>query len=198
MQWLVVGLGNPGAEYAANRHNIGFMVIDALARELGAPSFRKKHGGELGEAGVGAQRIVLLKPQQFMNLSGQAVQQTSAFFKIAPAQTLVVHDEIDLPYETLRLKVGGGHGGHNGLRSISEHIGAAYLRLRCGVGKPITVGDRDKVVHHVLSDFSQTEQKTLGVFVTEAAAAVRLVVEKGPQLAQNKINQSLAPRASGG
>src|SRR6478609_2606086 len=150
--WLVVGLGNPGSEYSGNRHNIGFMVVDELARGLRAGSFRTKFGAELSESSLGDTRLVLLKPQQYMNLSGQAVQQSSAFYKIAPAQTLVVHDEIDLPYETLRLKVGGGHGGHNGLRSIHEHIGADYLRLRAGVGKPGSAGDRERVVNHVLSD----------------------------------------------
>ncbi len=197
--WLVVGLGNPGAEYAANRHNIGFMVVDALARKHAAPSFRKKHGGELTEVSVGREKVVLLKPQQYMNLSGQAVQQVGAFFKIAPAQTLVVHDEIDLPYETLRLKQGGGHGGHNGLRSVSEHIGAEYLRLRCGVGKPgSAAGQRDRVVGHVLGDFSKAEQQTLDVFIQEAVGAIELALDKGPTLAMNKVNQSLAPRASGG
>jgi PTH1 family peptidyl-tRNA hydrolase len=196
--WLVVGLGNPGAEYAANRHNIGFMVVDELARKHSAPAFRKKHGGELSEASVGTERVVLLKPMQYMNLSGQAVQQVGAFFKIAPQQTLVVHDEIDLPYETLRLKVGGGHGGHNGLRSVSEHVGADYLRLRCGVGKPASTGDRDRVVGHVLGDFSKTEQKTLGVFLQEAVAAIELALAKGATIAMNKVNQSLAPRPSGG
>jgi PTH1 family peptidyl-tRNA hydrolase len=197
-QWLVVGLGNPGAEYAANRHNIGFMVVDELAKAISAPSFRKKHGGEITEASMGPVKLVLLKPQQYMNLSGQAVQQVSAFFKIAPQQTIVVHDEIDLPYEMLRLKVGGGHGGHNGLRSIHEHVGAEYLRLRCGVGKPGAPGDRDRVVNHVLGDFSKAEQKTLDVFIQEAVAAIRLTLEKGATFAMNKVNQSLAPRASGG
>jgi PTH1 family peptidyl-tRNA hydrolase len=197
-QWLVVGLGNPGAKYAANRHNIGFMVVDALAKEISAPSFRKKDGAEVTEASLGAAKLVLLKPQRYMNLSGHAVQQVGAFFKIAPSQTLVVHDEIDLPYETLRLKVGGGHGGHNGLRSIHEHVGADYLRLRCGVGKPDTVGDRERVVNHVLGDFSKAEQKTLDVFIQEAVSAIRLTLEKGATAAMNRINQSLAPRVSGG
>jgi PTH1 family peptidyl-tRNA hydrolase len=188
--WLVVGLGNPGAEYAANRHNIGFMVVDALARELGAGPFRAKHGAELVEATDRGTKIVLLKPQQYMNLSGIATQKVAAFYKIPPSRTLVVHDEIDLPYERLRLKAGGGHGGHNGLRSMSEQLGPEYLRLRCGVGKPETAsGDRERVVGHVLGDFSKTEQKTLPVYIAEAASAVRRVIDKGPTLAMNEVNR---------
>ncbi len=194
--WLVVGLGNPGAEYAANRHNVGFMVVDALARELRAGSPRSKFGGELVETNTDGLRVVLLKPQQYMNLSGQAVQQASAFFKIAPAQTIVVHDEIDLPYETLRVKVGGGHGGHNGLRSISEHIGPDYLRVRVGVGKPNATGDRERVVGHVLGDFSKAEQKTLPLFLSEAGGAVRLILNKGALAAMNQVNQSKGNKAT--
>ena len=190
--WLVVGLGNPGAEYAANRHNIGFMVVDALAKELGAGPFRAKLNGELTEASHRDDKLILLKPQQYMNLSGISVQKASAFYKIAPAQTLVVHDEIDLPYERLRLKLGGGHGGHNGLRSMTEHLGPDYLRLRCGVGKPEANGDRERVVGHVLGDFSKTEQKTLGVFVAEAASAVLAVITKGTTLAMNEVNRERA------
>ena len=188
--WLLVGLGNPGAEYAANRHNIGFMVVHELARTLNASPFRSKHGGLSTEASVGEARIVLLKPQQFMNLSGNAVQGVGTFFKISPQQTIVIHDEIDLPYETLRVKVGGGHGGHNGLRSISENIGPAYLRVRCGVGKPnAQAGDREKVVGHVLGDFSKAEQKTLPLFITDAGTAAKAIVEKGVTLAMNQVNR---------
>ncbi len=190
--WLVVGLGNPGSEYAANRHNIGFMVIDALAKELSAGSFRARLGGELTEATIRGDKLVLLKPQQYMNLSGIPTQKVAAFYKIDLSRTLVVHDEIDLPYERLRLKSGGGHGGHNGLRSLTEQLGADYLRLRCGVGRPDLPGaqaDKDRVVGHVLGDFSKTEQKTLPVFIAEAASAVRRVIEKGPTLAMNEVNR---------
>ena len=196
--WLLVGLGNPGPEYAGNRHNIGFMVIDALARQLSAGAYRTKFGGELSESSIGDARVVLLKPQQYMNLSGQAVQQTGAFYKIAPAQTLVVHDEIDLPYETLRLKVAGGHGGHNGLRSITEQVGPAFLRLRCGVGKPTSAagGDaaRERVVGHVLGDFSKAERQTLPVFIEEAVTAVRTTVDKGITVAMNQVNRERPPK----
>ena len=187
--WLVVGLGNPGTQYAANRHNIGFMVVDALAAMLRANSFRSKFSAQLTEAEDGSNKLILLKPQQYMNLSGIATQQALAFYKIAPAQTIVVHDEIDLPYERLRVKVGGGHGGHNGLRSITDHLGAEYLRVRCGVGKPESTGDRERVVGHVLGDFGKTEQKTLPVFIAEAVDAVRAIASKGVTLAMNQFNQ---------
>ncbi len=198
--WLVVGLGNPGSEYAANRHNIGFMVVDALARELGAASFRAKFSAQVSEVedrrSANADKLILLKPQQYMNLSGIATQQASAFYKIAPAQTIVVHDEIDLAYERLRIKVGGGHGGHNGLKSITEHCGADYVRVRCGVGKPDSVGNRaqgkDRVVGHVLGDFGKEEQKTLGVFIAEAADAVRAIVRDGTTKAMNQFNPERA------
>ena len=188
--WLVVGLGNPGAEYAANRHNIGFMVLEALAKDLATGGFRAKLGAELTEASSGGTKLVLLKPQQYMNLSGIATRNVATFYKVPLAQTIVVHDDIDLPYETLRLKVGGGHGGHNGLRSLTEHLGPEYLRVRCGVGKPAGAGERERVVGHVLGDFSKTERATLAVFVAEAAGAVRTIVDVGITIAMNQVNQA--------
>jgi PTH1 family peptidyl-tRNA hydrolase len=187
--WLVVGLGNPGSEYAANRHNIGFMVVDELAKDLRAPSFRSKFGAELSEVSLGGDKLLLLKPQQYMNLSGIATQQAATFYKVPVGQTIVVHDEIDLPYETLRVKLGGGHGGHNGLRSMSENLGPEYLRVRCGVGKPQATGDRERVIGHVLGDFSKQERSTLPIFIGEAASAVRAIVEVGAIKAMNQFNQ---------
>ncbi len=128
--WLVVGLGNPGREYAETRHNIGFMVMDELARRWELGGWRSKFGGEIAQD----KNVVALKPQEYMNVSGQAVQRTAQFYK--PDQIVVIHDEIDLPFGKLRVKVGGGHGGHNGLRSIIENVGAEFVRVRCGVGKP--------------------------------------------------------------
>ena len=186
--WLVVGLGNPGREYAANRHNIGFMVADALASELSAPSWRGKFGAELTDATDGSDKLILVKPQQYMNLSGIATQQAATFYKVAPSNIVVVHDELDLPYEKLRVKVGGGHGGHNGLRSLTENLGDGYLRVRCGVGKP-GVGDRERVVNHVLGDFSKQEKETLPIFIKEAASAVRTIVKRGGTAAMNQFNK---------
>ena len=180
--WLVVGLGNPGQEYEDTRHNIGFMVADELARRWKAPGWREKFGGEIAQT----QDIVMLRPQEYMNVSGQSVQRTQAFYKIGPQQTIVVHDEIDLPFGKLRVKVGGGHGGHNGLRSIIQMTGDAFLRVRCGVGKPN--GGKERVTGHVLGGFSKTEQAELPFLIGGAADAVQMILDKGATAAMNKVN----------
>ena len=180
--WLVVGLGNPGDEYERTRHNIGFMVADELARRWKAPGWREKFGGEIAQT----QDIVVLRPQEYMNVSGQAVQRTQAFYKIEPSHTIVVHDEIDLPFGKLRVKVGGGHGGHNGLRSIIQMSGDAFVRVRCGVGKPD--GGKERVTGHVLGGFSKVEKDELPFLIGGAADAVQLVLEKGTTAAMNKVN----------
>jgi len=188
MAWLVVGLGNPGREYQDNRHNIGFMVVDQLARKHCAPAFRAKFGAELAAATVGGQPATLLKPMQFMNLSGKAVQQAAVFYKIAPAQIIVVHDEIDLPFGRLQVKLGGGHGGHNGLRSITQELGSPeFVRVRCGVGRPRST-DREAVANYVLSGFAKAERDELGVTIAEAGDAVELVLRTGVTAAMNKVN----------
>ncbi len=180
--WLVVGLGNPGREYEHTRHNIGFMVVDELARRWKAAGWRSKFGGEIAQA----KDVVVLKPQEYMNVSGQAVQRTQAFYKIEPKDTIVVHDEIDLPCGKLRVKVGGGHGGHNGLRSIIQNTGDAFIRVRCGVGKPN--GGKERVTGHVLGGFSKAEQDELPFMIGGAADAVQLILDKGTTIAMNKVN----------
>jgi PTH1 family peptidyl-tRNA hydrolase len=180
--WLVVGLGNPGREYEHTRHNIGFMVADELARRWNASGWREKFGGEIAQA----KDIVVLKPQEFMNVSGQAVQRTQAFYKVEPSQTIIVHDEIDLPFGKIRVKVGGGHGGHNGLRSIIQMTSDAFTRVRCGLGKP--VGGKEKVTGHVLGGFSKQEQTELPFLIGGAADAVQLIFDKGATAAMNKVN----------
>jgi peptidyl-tRNA hydrolase, PTH1 family len=180
--WLVVGLGNPGREYEHTRHNIGFMVADELARRWKASGWREKFGGEIAQA----KDIVMLRPQEFMNVSGQAVQRTQAFYKVEPNQTIVVHDEIDLPFGKIRVKVGGGHGGHNGLRSIIQMTNDAFVRVRCGLGKP--VGGKEKVTGHVLGGFSKAEQTELPFLIGGAADAVQWIVDKGATAAMNKVN----------
>ena len=184
--WLVVGLGNPGPTYEANRHNIGFKVVDELARRWNANSgWRAKFGGEV----LQKNQVVILKPQEFMNVSGQATQRTAAFHQIGPNETIVIHDEIDLDFGRLKVKVGGGHGGHNGLRSITEHLGADFLRVRCGVGKPKDKGvENEKVAGYVLSDFSTTENKELPFLIGGAADAVELILQKGSTAAMNQVN----------
>jgi PTH1 family peptidyl-tRNA hydrolase len=180
--WLVAGLGNPGPEYEHTRHNIGFMVADELARRWGMGSWKTKFGGEVAQR----DQNVVLKPQQYMNLSGAPVQQTAGFYKVDGKQIIVVHDEIDLPFGKLRVKVGGGHGGHNGLRSIIQQMGDQFLRVRCGVGKPN--GGKEKVTGHVLGGFSKIEKDELPFLVGGAADAVELIINKGPTAAMNQVN----------
>ena len=190
--FLIAGLGNPGRDYQDNRHNIGFMVADELALRWRLGGFKSKFGGELGSgepAGLG-ERVALCKPMEFMNLSGGAVQRAAAFFQVDAAQVIVVHDEIDLEFGRIKVKQGGGHGGHNGLRSMSEHLGPGYLRVRCGVGHP---GHRDRVVGHVLGPFSKAEQKELPFLIGEAADAVEAIVKDGPLRAMNRFNPDRAP-----
>ncbi|MCK0167541.1 aminoacyl-tRNA hydrolase [Jannaschia sp. S6380] len=154
---LWVGLGNPGAKYAGNRHNIGFMALDRLAEDQGA-TWRSKFQGELAELRFGPERVWLLKPATFMNLSGQSVGAAMRFHKLEPADVTVFHDELDLAPGKLRLKQGGGHAGHNGLRSIHQHIGPDYARVRLGIGHP---GHKDRVSGYVLSDFAKAEATML-------------------------------------
>ena len=155
---LIVGLGNPGPKYAANRHNVGFMALDRIAADHGFPVWRNRFQGETTEGRLGEQRVLLLKPATFMNLSGQSVGEAMRYLKLTPADVLVLHDELDLPPGKLRLKTGGGHAGHNGLRSLHQHIGDSYRRLRIGVGHP---GDKNRVADYVLSDFPKAEARML-------------------------------------
>lgn len=151
---LFVGLGNPGAKYAGNRHNVGFMAVDRIAADHGFAPFRARFQGEVSEGRLGVERVVLLKPSTFMNLSGQSVGEAMRYFKLEPADVVVFHDELDLAPGKVRLKAGGGHAGHNGLRSIHGHIGEAYARVRIGIGHP---GHKDRVATYVLSDFAKAE-----------------------------------------
>ena len=154
---LVVGLGNPGSDYADNRHNIGFMAVDAIQRAQGFSAFRKsKFHGDTAEGSVAGEKVLLLKPSTYMNESGRAVQAVMTFYKIPPADVLVFHDELDLAGGKLRVKRGGGHAGHNGLRSIHQHVGDGYGRVRLGIGHP---GDKERVIGHVLKDFSKAERQ---------------------------------------
>lgn len=151
---LFVGLGNPGRKYAENRHNIGFMAVDRIAADHSFAPWRARFQGEASEGRLGAERIVLLKPATFMNLSGQSVGEAMRFYKLEPTDVTVFHDELDLAPGRLRVKTGGGHAGHNGLRSMHQHIGEAYARVRIGIGHP---GDKDRVADYVLSDFAKAD-----------------------------------------
>ncbi len=156
---LLVGLGNPGKKYEKNRHNIGFMAIDAFADEYGFSSYRSKFQGELAEKNIGGQKVILLKPQTYMNESGVSVQVASKFYKLNADQIYVFHDELDLEPAKVRFKTGGGNAGHNGLKSIQKHLGTPdFHRIRQGIGHP---GHKDRVHGYVLSDFAKTEQDWL-------------------------------------
>jgi PTH1 family peptidyl-tRNA hydrolase len=182
---LVVGLGNPGREYARNRHNVGFMVLDELVRRHGG-SFRGKFSGELAELRLGDAKLALLKPQTFMNESGRSVVPAAQFFKVEPEALLVVHDESDLDLGRLQARLGGGLAGHNGLRSINSQLGTPdFLRLRVGVGRPGR-GDRRPLADYVLSDF--TPEDDAESLVARAADAVECLVADGLDETQRRYN----------
>lgn len=186
---LVVGLGNPGSRYAKTRHNIGFLVVEELARAASFPEWREKFSGEFTKGRIEGEDVVLLKPQTFMNDSGRSVQAAVAFFHVAAqggAELVVVHDELDLPFADVRLKVGGGHAGHNGLRSIIGVLGADFARVRVGIGRP-PPEFRGEVADFVLQEFDPVEAATLGDVVKTSVLATRRWVEKGP-LAANETN----------
>ncbi|MEU7821273.1 aminoacyl-tRNA hydrolase [Catellatospora sp. NPDC049133] len=185
--WLIVGLGNPGPQYAGNRHNVGFFIADLLADRTGVKFGRhRKAVADVAEArlgyGVDAPRLVLVKPLTYMNLSGGPAAALSQFYKVPVEQIIAVHDELDIPYGQLRLKVGGGEGGHNGLRSMSKSLATKeYLRVRFGVGRP---PGRQDPADFVLSDFSTVERKELDFLVDRAADAVEAIVKGGLAAAQ--------------
>ena len=160
---LFVGLANPGAKYAGNRHNIGFMALDRIASDHGFGPWRGKFQGQMAEGRLGGDKVCLLKPETFMNNSGQSVGEAMRFFKLTPDDVTVFHDEIDLAPGKLRVKTGGGHAGHNGLRSLHAHIGDAYTRVRIGVGHP---GNKAAVAAFVLRDFTKADQDWLGDVLT--------------------------------
>ncbi|MEU9824505.1 aminoacyl-tRNA hydrolase [Micromonospora chersina] len=184
--WLVVGLGNPGREYAGNRHNVGFMVAELLAGRVGGKFGRHKRAmAEVAEGrlGFGGPKLVLLKPLTYMNLSGGPVVALAQFHKIPPERVIAVHDELDIPYGQVRVKCGGGEGGHNGLRSMSKSLGTKdYVRVRFGIGRP---PGRQDPADYVLSDFSSSERKELEFLVDRAADVVESVVTKGVEPTQN-------------
>ncbi|MCZ0961667.1 aminoacyl-tRNA hydrolase [Paracoccus benzoatiresistens] len=192
---LIVGLGNPGAKYAANRHNIGFMAVDRIAADHGFSPWKARFHGLAAEGRLGTMRVTLLKPQTFMNLSGQSVGEAMRYLKLTPAEVIVMHDELDLAPGKCRVKQGGGHAGHNGLRSIHQHIGADYGRVRLGVGHP---GDKERVAGHVLSDFAKADQGWLDDLlrgVSDGAAA--LAQGDGPRF-QNLVAARLQPARNSG
>jgi PTH1 family peptidyl-tRNA hydrolase len=187
--WLVAGLGNPGKEYAGNRHNVGFMVADLLASRVGAKFGRSKRAQTEvaeGRLGFGGPRLVLAKPLTYMNLAGAPVVSLAQFFKVPVANVIAVHDELDVPFGQVRAKRGGGEGGHNGLRSMSKSLSSKeYARVRFGIGRP---PGRQDPADYVLSDFSGAERKELEFLVDRAADVVEAIVLEGVEWAQNKYH----------
>ncbi len=190
---LIVGLGNPGADYARTRHNAGFWLVDELARRHGG-TFRSegKHQAELARVRMGVDDVWLVKPMSFMNRSGGPISSVLGFYKFAPAQMLVAHDEIDLPSGTVRLKEAGGHGGHNGLRDIIAAQGDAFWRLRIGVGHP---GCKNEVVDFVLTRAGAEEQKLIDETIAAGADAIEEMLRSGAQIAMNKLHARPKPTA---
>ncbi|WP_328860824.1 aminoacyl-tRNA hydrolase [Streptomyces sp. NBC_00306] len=189
--WLVVGLGNPGPGYAANRHNVGFMVADLLAERIGGSFKRAQKAqaqvleGRVGPPGPMGRRVVLAKPLSYMNLSGGPVTALRDFYKVPTANIVAIHDELDIDYGMLRLKLGGGDNGHNGLKSMTKAMGPDYHRVRFGIGRP---PGRMQVADFVLKDFSSVERKELGYFVDRAADSVECLVTEGLARAQSTYN----------
>jgi PTH1 family peptidyl-tRNA hydrolase len=185
---LVVGLGNPGREYENSRHNVGFMVADALRRAEGWPDYKAKFSGLWTRGELAGQPVALLKPQTYMNLSGDSVQPASAFLKVATGDVVVVHDELDLAWRDVRLKVGGGHAGNNGVRSIIQRLGSPdFARVRMGIGKP-PPGFRGQGADWVLSGFDGVERAELPDMLEVAIAAVRSIAADGMAAAMNRVN----------
>jgi PTH1 family peptidyl-tRNA hydrolase len=183
--WLIVGLGNPGEGFARNRHNIGFMVADLLAQRIGAKFKAHKSRAQVAEGRLAGQRVVLAKPMTFMNLSGGPTTALRDFYKAPTSSIVAIHDELDIDYAALRLKLGGGDNGHNGLKSITKSLGSDYYRVRCGVGRP---PGRMEVADFVLKDFSSAERKELDWFVDRAADAVEALLTEGLERAQSTYN----------
>jgi PTH1 family peptidyl-tRNA hydrolase len=189
---LFVGLGNPGAKYAHNRHNIGFMAIDEIARRHGFAPWRRRFQGQTSEGSIDGEKVVLLRPETFMNESGRAVQEAANFFKLGVDDIIVFQDELELPPAKLRVKVGGGIAGHNGLRSISAHIGNEYRRVRLGIGHP---GIKELVHGHVLSDFAKDDRPWVEALCTAIADNAGLLATAKDSTFQNKVH--LAMQAKG-
>jgi len=189
---LFVGLGNPGAKYAHNRHNIGFAVVDEIARRHGFAPWRRRFQGETAEGTLERERVVLQKPATFMNDSGRAVQEAANFFKLAAGEITVFQDELELPPAKVRVKVGGGIAGHNGLRSITAHLGNDYRRVRIGIGHP---GIKELVHGYVLSDFAKDERALVAALVEAIADNAALLATDRDSTFQNKVH--LAMQAKG-
>lgn len=192
---LITGLGNPGAQYAQNRHNIGFMAVDRIAADHGFSPWKARFQGLVAEGRLGGDKVVLLKPQTFMNLSGQSVGEAMRYLKLEPADVIVLHDELDLAPGKLRLKQGGGHAGHNGLRSLHQHIGEGYARVRLGIGHP---GHKDRVAGYVLHDFAKADEDWLDDLMRGISDGAEALAAGDGARFQNAVAARMAPARNAG
>ncbi|WP_099864517.1 aminoacyl-tRNA hydrolase [Pararhizobium haloflavum] len=189
---IIAGLGNPGARYAGNRHNIGFMAVDEIARANGFSPWSKKFKAEIAEGELGGEKVLLLKPQTFMNVSGEAVGEAIRFYKLGPDALTVIYDELDLQAGKARIKTAGGHGGHNGIKSIDAHVGKDYRRVRLGIGHP---GAKELVHNHVLGDFSKADRAWLEPFLAAIGENAAMLVQRDDSGFMNKLALSLTGAA---
>lgn len=181
---VIAGLGNPGSKYAGNRHNIGFMAADAIHRRHGFSGWSRKFKAEIAEGEIAGERVLLIKPQTFMNLSGEAVGEAMRFYKLKPDDIVVLYDELDLPPGKVRVKVGGGHGGHNGIKSLDAHCGKDYRRVRLGIGHP---GSKEQVHNHVLGDFAKADRTWLEPLLDTVADHADMLLRGEESQFLNKI-----------
>lgn len=191
---LLVGLGNPGTKYAGNRHNVGFMALEAIARRHHIAPWRRRFQGVAVEGSIGGAKVLLLLPGTYMNESGRAVSEAVGFYKLSMADVIVFHDELELPPFKVRVKAGGGNAGHNGLRSISAHIGNDYRRVRLGIGHP---GDKKLVEHYVLQDFAKSEWPGIETLCDVVADNVALLIDGKDSSFQNKIHLTMDAKGFG-
>ena len=192
---LLVGLGNPGANYALNRHNIGFMALDAIANAFRFSAWRERFQGEMAEGAVDGDKVLMLKPMTYMNLSGQSVGEAIRYLKIAPADVIVFHDEIELPAGKLRVKLAGGSAGHNGIRSLDAHIGYDYWRVRLGVGRPGGPEDKARVKGHVLENFAKADGEWLAPMMDAVVQALPLLIAGDENKFMSKVTLLTNPPA---
>ncbi|MFT4013607.1 MAG: aminoacyl-tRNA hydrolase [Paracoccus sp. (in: a-proteobacteria)] len=192
---LIVGLGNPGVKYQRNRHNVGFMAVERIALDHGFSPWRARFQGEISEGRLGQEKVALLKPATFMNLSGQSVGEAMRYLRLTPPEVIVLHDELDLAPGKARLKLGGGHAGHNGLRSLHQHIGEGYRRLRIGIGHP---GHKDRVAGYVLSDFAKSEEPGLEDLLRGISDGAAALVTGEDARFMNAVSAQVAPARNSG
>ena len=190
---VLVGLGNPGPGYARNRHNIGWMAVDEIVRRYGFSPWRKRFQGQTCEGVIAGRKVLALQPHTFMNISGQAVAAAARFYRLSPDQVVVAHDDLDLAPGKVRVKKGGGAGGHNGIRSIDAHLGREYWRIRLGIGHP---GDKDRVHGWVLSDFAKADEAWLGPVIDAVADAFPLMAEGHPDRFMTRVAMLTRPAES--